>query len=202
MLEPPDPATPPKFLPPILPLRNECGVEKLRERNAFEDPDRNVLALNRFTLGDVICERFVLNLRVLNRFTLGDVTCERFVLNFRVLNRFTLGDPIFERFVLNFRVLSRFKSCDLMFERFVLNFCALNLFASCDLRFGRFVLNRRVLNLFTLGDVMFERFTLVALADAILALLVLLPILLSVDIFSRSAAATLAPLVLAKFLNE
>ena len=63
---------------------------------------------------------------------------------------------------------------------------------------------RFALNLLTLGNEIFERFALNLLTfdDAILALLVVLPILLSADILARSALAKFAPLVLAKFLNE
>jgi hypothetical protein len=126
-----------KDLTPLLPEENErgleklrnvfgvekvrVGLEKLRDRNALVDPERNVLALNRFTLNrftldDPMFERFALN-----RVTLGDVIRERLVLNRFTLDRFTLDDPMFERFTLN-----RFRLGDVMFERFTLNLFTLD----------------------------------------------------------------------------
>ncbi len=82
---------------------------------------------------------------------------------------------------------------------FVLNWFALN-----ALMLEGFALNLLAFNRLTLDDVMFEGFTLnlLTLDDAILALLVVMPLLFSADIFARSTAAKFTPLVPEKFLNE
>ncbi len=102
-----------KDLIPLLPIEDECGIEKFRavcgaeklrvgaekvlvglekfrERNALVDPERNLLAF-KFLLDDLMLERFALNL---------------LALNLLALNLFTLDDPTLARLALNPLVLA------------------------------------------------------------------------------------------------